>query len=182
MLGNKAGTTIRLAMFVFFLFATFAGCAATRQDTVGADAQTPGPPPLRVGVTTNSPPVIFEKDGEIMGLEADLARQLAAYLGRPLEFVKVEWTRQIPALNSGETDIIMSDMTITPERGLRVAFSDSYFKSGLMAMVRRNDFEKFRNFLENDPEDRDYFSIGVVKGTTGEQFVRNNNPGFPLNA
>ena len=180
MFGNKSKSIIRLAVLAFFSVAVFAGCSANRQEAATADMQTPQPLPLRVGVTTDSPPFVFEKGGEIMGLEAELAMQLALYLGRPLEFVKVRWDRQIPALNGGETDIIMSGMTITPERRFRVAFTRPYLQSGLMAMVRQNDFERFRYFIENNPEDHQFFSIGVVQGTTGEQFARRTYSGVRI--
>ena len=160
--------------FLLFLALFFAvwGCATGKQEQVPQAEKNPGPPPLRVGVSTNAPPMVFEKDGKIMGLEADLASEFADYLSRPLEFVQVEWERQIPALNDGETDIIMSSMTITEERKLRVAFTNPYFEGGLMAMARDKDLERAEKILQGPSGAAPYYSIGVVSGTTGEKFVK----------
>ena len=46
-------------------------------------------PPLRVGVSPNYPPVIFEHNGTIVGIEADLARRTGHALQRPIEFVRI---------------------------------------------------------------------------------------------
>ena len=153
------------------LFAVW-GCATGKQEQASQADKNPGPPPLRVGVSTNAPPMVFEKDGKIMGLEADLAREFADYLGRPLEFVQVDWESQIRALNEGETDIIMSSMTITEERKLRVAFTNPYFEGGLMAMAREKDLQRAEEILQGPSRLAPYYSIGVVSGTTGEKFVQ----------
>jgi polar amino acid transport system substrate-binding protein len=178
MSGQKKGTVLQRTMLknTFLLFSAlfFAawGCATGKQEQVPQAEPNPGPPPLRVGVSTDSPPMVFEKDGKIMGLDADLAREFAEYLGRPLKFVKVEWKSQIRTLNEGETDIIMSSMTITEERKLRVAFTNPYFESGLMAMARDKDLEQAEKILQGPSGIAPYYSIGVVSGTTGEKFVK----------
>jgi len=125
--------------------------------------------PLRVGVSTNMPPLIYKQGRRITGLEADLAKGLADYLGRPLQFVEVAWKDQIPYLLDGRTDIIMSGLSVTELRKVRIAFCDPYSRSGLMAILRRGDIQRFK---------AGYFSlvetpgIGAVEGTTGAGFVR----------
>ncbi len=126
--------------------------------------------PIRVGVTPNYPPMIFEMSGQITGLEADLARRLSVELGRPVEFVEVSWNNQIPALLEGKTDIIMSGMTITQARQVRIAFSQSYLKSGLMVAFTTQNASKYtslKNIIMSVP------AVGFVAGTTGEVYARN---------
>jgi ABC-type amino acid transport substrate-binding protein len=140
-----------------------AGCT-----TPGGGAQ-----PLRVGITPNYPPVIFAKAGEAAGLDADLAQALARALGRPLEFVQVAWDEQIPALLKGRTDIIVSGMSITQARKVRIAFSDPYMKTGQMALMRRDARDRYptpESILACDG------SIGVIAGTTGDVFVKDKCP------
>lgn len=129
--------------------------------------------PLRIGVSPNYPPVIFSKAGKLRGLEVDLGVLLARELGRPVRFVEVDWNKQIPALLDGSTDIIMSGMSVTPAREIRIAFADAYFTNGLVALMRTADAERFstvESVLESDT------SVGVIKGTTGDVFVQANMP------
>mgnify|MGYP001255401725 CR=1 FL=1 len=127
--------------------------------------------PLKVGVTPNTPPLIFKdkQDGSLCGFEAECARRLALRLERELRFVELAWEEQIPALERGEIDIIMSGMTITEMRSTRVAFSDSYMDIGQMVLVRAADAGKY-------PEPQDVLNttarIGVETGTAGDFFVQ----------
>ena len=154
--------TVKIAALVV-LACTLAACPPRIRETP-MEATTP----LRVGVTPDTPPMVFKQDGAIVGLEADFARQLAQDLGRPLQFVELLWEDQIPALLRGNTDIIMSSMTATAERQVRIAFSASYLDSGLMAVALKRNREKFetRDAILDTPKD-----VGVRRGTTGESFV-----------
>jgi ABC-type amino acid transport substrate-binding protein len=145
-----------------------AACA-TRQDTVAPVSR----PPLRVATTPDYPPVVFKRGERILGVEADLASQLALELGRPLEFVEREFEQLIPALVAGDADIIMSGMSITEARKFRVAFTDPYLNNGLLAMMRTEDRGKF-DTKEKVMTAR--ANVGVRQGTTGDVFVRENMP------
>ena len=87
--------------------------------------------------------MIFNLKEKITGVEADLARLLGERLHRPVEFVELRWERQIPALMEGQTDIIMSGMSITKARRIRIDFTESYLKVGLLAAFRREDVSKY---------------------------------------
>lgn len=130
-------------------------------------------PPLRVGVAPDFPPVIMKQEGQIEGLEADMALLLADRLKRRLEFVEVRWSELVPRLLAGDIDIIMSGMSVTRARQIRVDFCNPYLKTGLMVLVRRADAGTFGSreaLLDTDA------TIGVLQGTTGEIFVRENCP------
>jgi ABC-type amino acid transport substrate-binding protein len=144
------------------------------------DYYRPPPPPapipanaLRVGVTSTYPPIIFKQGGEFAGVEADLARLLGTRLGRPVHFVEVVWGRQIDALMAGQTDIIMSGMSVTEARTVRITFSDPYLEGGLMAAVRSEDAARYGSreaLLQTDGV------IGAIDRTTGDVFVQRNFP------
>lgn len=155
----------KIFIFVFLAF-FFCGCAAPK-------AKEPAPIPLRVGVFPYYPPMIFKKGDNIKGAEADLALRLAKMLGRQAEFIELSWDQLIPALMEGKIDIIMSGMTITEARKARVNFTVPYLKIGLVVLMRAEDVSQFNSLTSI----RESFStIGVVQGTTGEVFVRNNFP------
>jgi len=170
--------TSQLPRGLILALAMLGGCTAPEpvaEDTTKAVGPPPPPPPapLRVGITPNYPPMIFKQRGRTLGAEADFARQLARELGRPLEFVELTWERQIPALLSGKTDIIMSGMTITDARRVRIAFADPYFRSGLFTMMRAEDqalYDSPERVLSADA------TVGVVRGTTGQVFVEQHMP------
>jgi len=156
---------------VFFILSALtlaAGCAPTAGQKTDPVIIPPDQNVLRVGVTTNSPPLIFRQGNKIVGLEADLARELAAYLGKSLRFVELKWDDQIPALLENRTDIIMSGMTITRLRKVRVAFALSYFESGQMALVRRKDAARYGTGLFSFTTSS---AIGAIRDTTGEFYV-----------
>jgi ABC-type amino acid transport substrate-binding protein len=99
---------------------TTPGAAATGQTQ--SDPTRPGAPLLRVGITPNYPPLAFQKQGALSGLEPDLARAVGRELGRPVVFVERPWQILIPSLEAGEIDVIMSGMSMTEARQHRVWF------------------------------------------------------------
>lgn len=155
------------------LAVVLAGCS-TSSPAPGSEAgeRTRGEP-LRVGVAPDYPPLIFKQDGRIVGLEADMARAMGRQLNRPVVLVEKPWTDLISSLLNGEVDVIMSGMSITPERQVRIVFSKPYLKVGQLLLMRRADADKYPSI---DSLQTSGVRIGVQKGTTGEQLLRQ---GFP---
>ena len=85
---------------------------------------------LKVGLSTFVPWAMLDKDGELIGFEVDVAKQLAADMGVEIEFIQTKWSGIIPALLTGKFDIIIGGMSVTPERNISVNFSDAYEYSG----------------------------------------------------
>lgn len=86
---------------------------------------------LRVGIALFTPWTFKNNDGEMVGFEIDVARQLAKDLGVQPEFHVFKWEKIMQALLSGEIDIIAAGMVITPQRALKVNFSQPYNSSGI---------------------------------------------------
>ena len=147
-----------------FLFCTgilLAGCQTT--PTVDPD-----PTILRVGITPRSKPMVFKENGQIMGIEADFAQQLGKALNRQVVFVEVPWEKQIDYLEANKTDIIMSNMSITGPRRIRINFSIPYLQSGQSALFRRGQHDPrglTGSVILNQAK-----RVGFVKDTTGEFF------------
>lgn len=129
--------------------------------------------PLLVGVTPDYPPVVFKEAGAIVGIESDLAHLLAGEIGRPVKFVELKWEEQIPALIRGDVDIIMSGMTVTDARKIRINFSQPYMRVGLGALVRQKDRDLYDTPEKITGSDA---RIGVEKNTTGDVFVQQRCP------
>lgn len=78
---------------------------------------------LKVGMSGEQPPFNMEaKDGSLMGYEVDLAKLLATAMNLELELVRIPFKDLIPSLQEGKVDLVMSGMTITMERNMKVAF------------------------------------------------------------
>lgn len=86
---------------------------------------------LVVGVKTDSPPFGFvDEDGQLKGFDVDLMREVTRRLLGPkaqVVFRPVLSSTRILALNTGLVDVVAANMTITPQRQQRVAFSEPYF-------------------------------------------------------
>jgi polar amino acid transport system substrate-binding protein len=130
-------------------------------------------PPLRVGVSPDYPPVVFEQQGEIVGIEADLARSVGTSLGRRIEFARYPFPELLGALERGEIDVIMSGLSITPERAARVRFTEPYMELGQLALIRSRDLARFGRV---NTIRRAGARVGYQRGTTGERFVAEGLP------
>ena len=72
------------------------------------------------------------------GYDVVIAKAIAEALGVELEIRAIEWGGLIAALESGEIDMIIAGMSPTEERKLSIDFSDTYFDSKLVMVVRKD--------------------------------------------
>ena len=70
------------------------------------------------------------------GYDVQIAKLIADALDVELEIKAIEWNGLIPALEAGEIDMIIAGMSPTEERKLSIAFSDTYFDSNLVMVVK----------------------------------------------
>jgi ABC-type amino acid transport substrate-binding protein len=145
-------------LWVVLLLANFATwCAAAEK-------------PLRVGTAADIPPLAFEQDGRVAGMEVDLARLLETQLGQQLQFQVLPAAELLPALQRGDIDIAMSGLVITEAREREVAFAQPYYRqAGQMAIIRTDDVLRFRSpvsLLQGG------FRVGAVAGGAGERYVK----------
>lgn len=72
------------------------------------------------------------------GYDIQIARKIADAIGVTLVIKPIEWEGLIPALESGEIDMIIAGMSPTDERKLSIDFSDTYFDSNLVMVVKKD--------------------------------------------
>lgn len=92
---------------------------------------------IRIGLSLFVPWSMRDKNGDLIGFELDVGRKLAEDMGVEVEFVPTAWDGIIPALVSGNFDVIISGMSVTPQRNLTVNFTDPYAFSGLAILVNK---------------------------------------------
>lgn len=126
-----------------------------------------------VGVSFDSKPFGFkDTDGQIKGLEVDLAKEIAERLlgdEDKVVFKNVSSQDRIMEVNSGNVDMIISMMTITPQRKKQVDFSIPYFIAGQAICVRKDGKIEVLDDLLNK-------RVIVELGTTGEKNIKQFAP------
>jgi len=166
---NKKTGAFYCCALLFLLFSLFIHGCRTVSDTLGRADPSGDSDVLRVGVSTNAPPIIFRQDKKVAGLEAALAQKFGTFLNKKIVFVEVPWSEQLDYLNEGKTDIVMSGMTITPQRSYLVDFVTPYLRSGQILLVRMEDQRKFSRGVADLLNTK--YRIGTVSNTTGDFFV-----------
>ena len=165
-------TKVLLATILTLILIT--GCAQMQQSTGGTSAspvldriQKRGE--LVVGTMGNMPPLnMTAKDGEIFGLEPDLARLFAEAMNVKVRFVTKPFNELLPALQSGQVDMVLSGMTITPVRNRKVAFIGPYFISGKAFLTKTKTLAYAEKPGDaNNPNTK----IVTLKGSTSQAFA-----------
>lgn len=122
---------------------------------------------LRVGLSANQPPFnMRDKQGAIIGMEADLSLALASALNVKPSFVVKPFGELLPALESGEVDVVLSGLTMSPERNLKVAFAGPYFISGKAILTKSATLASAET-----PKDVGAVRLAALAGSTSQQFV-----------
>lgn len=122
-----------------------------------------------VGISFDSKPFGFkDSEGQIKGFEVDLARELAdRLLGSPdkIVFKNVTSQERIDLAKSGDVDMVISTITITPQRKKLIDFSSPYFVAGQAICVKKDSKIDSIYDLMNK-------KIIVILETTGEKNIK----------
>ena len=96
---------------------------------------------LRIGSDTTYPPMemVDEKTGEIIGFDVDLVDAICERINCVPQFVTTAWDGIFAALQQGEFDMVVSGVSITPERDKQMDFSDPYLVVSQAIMVQIDD-------------------------------------------
>ena len=129
---------------------------------------------LRVGMSGDQAPLnMKDKAGKVIGMEADLATLLAGSMNVKLEIVTKPFPQLLDALQNGQVDMVMSGMTITPERNLKVAFVGPYFVSGKSVLTKS---QKLASITEATPINDPSVSLAALGNSTSQRFVETVTP------
>lgn len=167
---NKLVLTVLAALSVTALLV--GGCGSTEQKSNGSSSSdNKDKKVLRVGSETTFPPFEFVEDGKYVGFDVEYADALAKEMGYDkMEFVSMGFDALVPALQSKQIDMVAAALVITPERKEKVLFSEPYYHSGLVMVVRKDD-----DSIQSDA-DLANKTIGAQVGTTGA-FYGKEKPG-----
>tara|TARA_R110000823_G_scaffold119998_20_gene244579 strand:+ start:15974 stop:16744 length:771 start_codon:yes stop_codon:yes gene_type:complete len=129
---------------------------------------------LKVGMSGNQPPLTMQnREGGIMGFDVDLARALAAAMQVKLEIKTMPFGDLMSALEKDEIDMVISGMSITPQRTEKVTFIGPYMMSGKSILTRNSVLGKISSTDEFNSAD---IKLLALKGSTSATFVREVAP------
>lgn len=125
---------------------------------------------LRVGFEAGYLPFeMADKKGRFIGFDIDVAKEMAKAMKVKWVPVNTSWDGIIPALITKKFDILISGMTITQERNLKINFADPYIIVGQTILLNKKHEGKVKSYKDlNDPK----YTITSKLGTTGEQAIK----------
>ena len=128
MMMKKLKKCVALALVSVMVMSSLCGCGGQKEASA---KETKKKPVIKVGMEIAYPPFEFyEDDGKtIAGIDYDLANAIGEEIGYDMEFVPVSWDGIFAGLDKGDYDVIISAITITPERVKKYKFSTPYIQN-----------------------------------------------------
>ena len=126
--------------------------------------------PLVVAMELAYPPCEGKDEaGEPAGISVDLMEAFGEYIGREIKIENTAWDGLIPSLQTGTADLVISSMTIRPDRAEQVDFSDPYANALLAVLINKNtDASSIEDLNQAG------MKIAVKAGSTGHLYAESN--------
>lgn len=129
-----------------------------------------------VGTSADYPPYEFhllnEQDGELVGIDIDIAKVIARELGVQLEVKDLIFSKLFDALEAGKIHIAIAGLHPTEERKKKVNFSDVYYQAIQAIVILAENTKKIKTI-----EDLRGKTVGVQKDTIQEDMARSHIEG-----
>lgn len=129
-------------------------------------------------VATNAAfePFEYMKGDTYYGVDMEIAAGLAAYLGKELVILNMDFDAVCLSVSQGKADIAMAGLTVKPDREEHVTFSDAYYKASQKLIVMETETmfdncktaEDVEKVLASLPQGT---KVGTQNGTTGQKYV-----------
>ena len=134
---------------------------------------------LRFATEAAYAPMNYVRDGEIVGLEVEMAAQFCEAYGYGMTVQAMNFDGLLPAVKSGKADFVAASIAITEERKESVNFSDPYYTAGtVMAALRDEQAAPAASYTSLD--ELDGRRIGVQTGTTAADITLARLPNAQL--
>ncbi len=161
--GLKMKKSMAFFLVVFCIISMFTASFAQAKEPRGVLQEAVERGTLRVGFSSFVPWAMQDKTGKYIGFEIDVAERLAKDFDLELEILPTRWSGIIPALLTGKFDMIISGLSSTPARSLRVNFTIPYDHTVIEAVGRKDKLGESKNFADFDKPET---VVAVRTGTT----------------
>lgn len=129
---------------------------------------------LRVGSTGDYKPFSYlPAGGEFIGMDVELAGELAQALGVRVQLVPTSWPTLMADLGADKFDLALSGVSVTAERQRQALFSVPYLHDGKTPITRCENVARFQTLAQIDRPD---VRLIVNPGGTNERFARAQAP------
>lgn len=133
---------------------------------------------LRVGMSADQPPMTaINREGGVMGFDVDLARAMASAMRVQLDIQVMPFGELLNALEQDKIDMVISNLSITPERTEQAHFVGPYMMAGKSILTRSSVLAEVRSTGEIN---RAELKLAAVKNGTSAMFIRENAPDAQL--
>ena len=145
-----------LVLAMLMVVTCLAGCGAKKDDTK-----------LIMATNAEFPPYEYLENGEVVGIDAEIAAKIAEKLGKKLVIENVDFDSIVIGVQEGKYDFAMAGLTVTDERKEQVDFTDTY-ATGKQVIIVKNDSKI--TTADDLFADGANHKIGVQLGTTGDLY------------
>jgi polar amino acid transport system substrate-binding protein len=129
---------------------------------------------LRVGMSGNQPPMTMtNREGGLIGFDVDLAKALAMAMKVKLEIKPMPFGELMAALEKNDIDMVLSNLSITPERTELVSFVGPYMMSGTSILTKSSVLGKITSTEEFNRKD---LKLLALSNSTHANFVKTVAP------
>lgn len=156
--------------FLPFLLMIFivTGCGGEEKSEDGKSSRYNGK--ISVGIDEDFAPMSFrDANGELVGFDIDMAKEVASRLGVKFEFKPINWDNKREEILSGNVDMIWSGCDITDKNKEYMVFSKPYMDNRQVLVVKKDS--DLSILSEYDLEGK---IVGTQAGTTSEHYVNDN--------
>ena len=155
--------------------ASSASASASASSAAAGDIQLITAGKLTIATSPDYPPFENLENGEYVGLDIEIAKEVAKRLGLEAEFKTLQFDAIIPAIAAGgQADIGISGFTVDPERAKEIDFTSTYYIDDQAVAAMKDGAITADNA---DAElNKDGVIIAVQSGTSGEAYVQENYP------
>jgi polar amino acid transport system substrate-binding protein len=158
---------IRLAALLCAIVFSVLGCSekqpSSRQDAARVLGKV-----VKVAVSPASPPMLFEVNGKISGVDMEIFEGYCKSRGCTLEVTAYDWQGMLGAVSSGQADVAYSGISITDKRKQAMDFSQPYFDNSWHLVSLKS-----RNIQISDLDQLKKYSIGYPRGMAYNDLIKN---------
>ena len=161
----------KLSLLLSIVALIMVGCSKTEDASV-----------INVAVSPSSPPMLFEENGKIDGVDLEIFNGYCQARNCSLKITPYDWQGMLGAVSSGQADVAFSGISITDKRKEAMDFSEPYYDNAwhLVSLTNRNikitDLAQLKDYsigyprgmayndlIKNELEPKGYYSLSKVK-------------------